>query len=96
MIGVVARIKVKPGSQADFEAVVKQLVAAVNANEAGCRLYQCFKVQDSEVDYLFMEEYDDVAATEAHRASDHFRTFGRQMGAFMDGPPEIIRTLKVS
>ena len=67
------------------------LMAAVNANEPGCKLYQCFKVQDSTVKYVFMEQYEDQAAVEAHRASDHFKTLGREMGAYLDGRPEIIR-----
>jgi quinol monooxygenase YgiN len=25
----------------------------------------------------------------AHQSSDHFKTIGRQMGAFMDGPPDV-------
>jgi len=38
MLGVIAKIKVKEGQQAEFEAVAKRLVAAVNANEPGCKL----------------------------------------------------------
>jgi hypothetical protein len=39
MLGVVATLKVKPGMEREFEAVAKELVAKVNANEPGCRLY---------------------------------------------------------
>jgi quinol monooxygenase YgiN len=38
-----------------------------------------------------MERYKDEEAVKAHRASDHFRTLGREMGAFMDGPPAVLR-----
>jgi len=38
MLAVVATLKVKAGQEADFEAVAKQLVAQVNANEPGCKL----------------------------------------------------------
>lgn len=92
MIGVVAQIKVKEGGQAGFEEAAKKLVAAVNANEPGCKLYELFKVQESETDYLFMEKYEDQAAVDAHRASEHFKTLGAAMGPFMDGRPVIIRT----
>ncbi len=95
MIGVVAQIKIKAGESAGFEEVAGKLVQAVNANEPGCRLYQLFKVTESETDYLFMEQYDDQAAVDAHRASDHFKTLGAAMGPFMDGRPVIIRTSKV-
>ena len=37
MIGVVATLKIKEGSGADFEAIASQLVEKVNAND--CLLY---------------------------------------------------------
>ena len=92
MIGVVAQLKVKAGGQDGFEEAAKKLVAAVNANEPGCKLYQLFKVHESETDYVFMEQYEDQAAVDAHRASDHFKTLGAAMGPFLDGRPVIIRT----
>lgn len=92
MIGVVAKLKIKAGEQAGFEDAAKKLVEAVNANEPGCKQYQLFKVRESETEYLFMEQYEDQAAVEAHRASDHFKTLGAAMGPFMDGRPEITRT----
>jgi len=94
MLAVVATIKVKEGHAAQFEEVAKQLVDAVNANEPGCKLYTLNKGDDP-LTYVFMERYVDEEATKAHRASDHFRTFGRQMGEHMDGPPEILRLSEV-
>ena len=43
MLGVVATIKVKPGMEKEFETVAKELVAKVNANEPGCKLYALHK-----------------------------------------------------
>jgi len=94
MIGVVATIRVKEGSAADFEAVALKLVEAVNANEPGCSLYRLHK-SDEENTYVFMERYDGPDAVEAHRKSDHFRTLGKEMGAFMAGAPEILRLKQV-
>jgi quinol monooxygenase YgiN len=31
----------------------------------------------------------------AHRASEHFRTIGKEMGAFMDGPPSVLRMVEL-
>ena len=39
MIGIVATLKIKEGSGADFEAVASQLVEKVNANEDGVVYY---------------------------------------------------------
>ncbi|WP_417514776.1 putative quinol monooxygenase [Minwuia sp.] len=90
MIGVVATIKVKPGTGADFEATAARLVEAVNANEDGCLFYQLFK-SENENEYRFLEAYKDMDAVGAHRAADHFKTIGKEMGAFMAGPPDVIR-----
>lgn len=87
---IVAKIRVKEGEQAGFEAAAGKLVAAVNANEAGCTLYTLNKGDDP-LTYVFMERYENQAAVEAHRASDHFKQYGREMGAFMDGAPEVMR-----
>jgi quinol monooxygenase YgiN len=92
---IVAKIKVKDGQQAAFEAVAGRLVAAVRANEPGCLLYALNKGDDP-VTYYFLERYVDEDATKAHRASEHFRTIGKEMGAFMDGPPDVLRLVEIA
>ena len=94
-LSVVAKIKVKDGQQAGFEAVAEKLAAAVNANEPGCLLYTLNKGDDP-LTYVFIERYANEDAVKAHRAAEHFRTLGREMGAFMDGPPEILRVSEVA
>ena len=94
MLGVVATLKVKPGMEKEFEAVAKELVAKVNANEPGCKLYALHHGEAPNT-YVFMERYADQAAVEAHRASDHFKTLGRKMGDYMDGRAEVIRLREV-
>jgi quinol monooxygenase YgiN len=94
MLGVVATIKVKPGMEPQFEAVARELVAKVNANEPGCRLYVLHRAEAPQT-YVFMERYADQAAVEAHRATDYFKALGRKMGEFMDGRPEVLRLTEV-
>ena len=53
MIGVVATLKIKEGSGADFEAVASQLVEKVNANEDGVVYYDLYKEDDTT--YVFLE-----------------------------------------
>jgi len=95
MLSIVAKIRVKEGQQQQFESVARKLVAAVNANEPGCRLYTLNKGEDP-LTYVFMERYDDEDAAKAHRASDHYRTLGREMGAFMDGAPDVLRMTELA
>jgi quinol monooxygenase YgiN len=94
MLGVVATIKVKPGAEKDFEAIAKELVANVRANEPGCKLYALHRGEAADT-YVFMERYTDQAAVEAHRQTDYFKALGRKMGEFMDGRPEILRLTEV-
>jgi len=94
MLGIVATIKVKPGMEEQFEAVAKELVAKVNANEPGCRLYALHRGEVSQT-YVFMERYVDQSAVDAHRATDYFKALGRKMGEFMDGRPEVLRLREV-
>jgi quinol monooxygenase YgiN len=94
MLGVVATLKVKPGMEKEFEAVAKDLVAKVNANEPGCTLYALHHGETPGT-YVFMERYADQAAVEAHRATEHFKSLGRKMGEYMDGRPEVLRLREV-
>lgn len=91
---IVATIKAKAGQEKQFEAAALQLVAAVRANEPGCLLYTLNKGDDP-VTYVIMERYADEEAVKFHRGTDHFKTLGRAMGAFMDGPPNVLRMAEV-
>ena len=73
---------------------IKALVAKVNADEPGCKLYELSR-SDQPATYHFMERYVDTDAAAAHRATEHFKTLGREMGQYMDGPPTILRLTEV-
>ena len=94
MLGIVATIKVKSGAGAQFEALAKELVAKVRANEPGCKLYALHRAEAPDT-YVFLERYVDQAAVEAHRQTDYFKSIGRSMGQFMAGPPEVQRLTEV-
>jgi len=92
---IVATLKVKAGQEAAFEAVARKLVAAVNANEAGCMLYTLNKAEDPQT-YVFMERYRDEDAVKAHRATEHYRTYGKEMGPHLAGAPVVLRMQEVA
>lgn len=87
-IGIIATLRVQPGKEAEFESVFDELAATVAANEPGNSYYRLFRTDAVGV-YKVMECYDDGAAVEAHRASDHFRTLGAKLGPCLAGAPEI-------
>lgn len=88
-IGIVATVKVKDGSQAGFEEAALRLVQAVNEGEPGCLLYTLNRGEEP-LAYVFMERYADEEAVATHRASEHYRSIGAELGAFMDGRPEVM------
>ncbi|MFN7028519.1 MAG: putative quinol monooxygenase [Sphingopyxis sp.] len=87
-IGIIATLRVQPGKEAEFEAVFAELAPAVAANEPGNSYYRLFRTEEAGV-YKVLECYDDGAAVEAHRASEHFRTLGAKLGPCLAGAPEI-------
>ena len=94
MLGVVATLKIKEGTNTEFEAAAGRLIAAVTSSEPGCLLYALHRTDDPNC-YVFMERYTDEEALANHGKSDDFRAIGAEMGAFMDGRPEIMRLQQV-
>jgi quinol monooxygenase YgiN len=94
MIGVTAKLNVKPEMAAEFETVFLDLSDAVNANEPGCLLYQLCKDEDG--NYIVMEMYESEEALAAHGQSDHFKAAGAGFKGKMAGAPEIKRMQAVT
>lgn len=89
MIGVVAKLKIQEGKEAEFEKVANELAEKVNANEPGCLLYKPMKDKSDPQTYIFMEQYTDQAALEHHGQTDYFKAAGPSLGACLAGAPEI-------
>ena len=71
MKGVMARMKVKPGKQVEFEELARKLVEKTN-EEPGVNHYHLHKNEDGQT-YVFYELYEDHTAREHHLTTDHFR-----------------------
>ncbi len=89
MIETLVTLKINAGENAQFEAIFKELMAQVRANEPGCLTSQLVKGRADANTHKVFELYKDEAAFEAHRTPDHFRTLGQAMGAHIAGRPEI-------
>lgn len=70
MIGVIAKLTIKPGGNAAFEAALKPIMAKVRA-EPGNKFYALYRTPDDN-SYLLLERYEDEAALEKHRASPNY------------------------
>jgi quinol monooxygenase YgiN len=88
MLGVIAKLTIKPGTNAEFETAMKALQARVCADEPGNHLYALHKTDDVNV-YVVLERYQDQAALDAHRAAPHFKELGRKLGEYLAGRPEV-------
>ena len=88
MLGVIATLTIKPGTNKEFEETMGKLAAAVRANEPGNKLYALHKTGDVNV-YVMLERYDDQAALDAHRAAPHFKELGRKLGDYLAGRPQV-------
>lgn len=94
-ISLIAKIPIQEGKNEEFEAIFKELEAAVRANEPGNVFYSCNRT-DNANEYIVLEQYVDQAAVEAHGSSDHFKQIGGKLGAVMGGRPEITRLESIS
>lgn len=88
MIGVIAKLKVKSGQEANFETEAKALVAKVNAHEEGCLFYALFKDKEPG-HYTFMEQYLDKAALDAHGQTEYFLAAQPILGACLSAAPNM-------
>ncbi|MGI9321938.1 MAG: putative quinol monooxygenase [Pseudomonadales bacterium] len=88
-IGIVAKLTIQEGKNAEFESVFKELVAEVKASEPGNLLYVLHKSRDSDTTYYVLEQYTDQAAVDAHAKSDKFQAASAKLGGVMAGRPEV-------
>lgn len=88
-IGLIAKLQVAAGKNAEFEAAFKQLAQTVNATEDGCLLYVLHQSREDAQTYIVLEQYTDEAALKAHDQTAHYKAFGQQAGAFLAAPPHI-------
>src|SRR5438105_4167642 len=73
MVVLVAKYYVKPGKGDEVEAALKKMAPHVKEQEPGCLLYQANRSRESPDLFLLYEQYRDMAALEAHRATPHFK-----------------------
>ena len=73
MVVLVAHYYVRPGKGDEVQAALKKMVACVREQEPGCLLYHVSRSRENVDLFLLYEQYRDMAALDAHRATPHFR-----------------------
>ena len=88
MILEVAEFRLKPGTQADFDAAIKRGVETVIAKAKGYRGYQVQKGIDSPDRYLLMIHWDSVENhTVDFRQSPAFQEWRAFVSPYFAAPP---------
>lgn len=75
---VIARIR---AAQDSVEPVRRALEALIEPtrDEDGCLRYDLFSSEEDPAEFLFVEEWRDASALEAHFVTNHFRAAGESM-----------------
>ena len=72
MITIVARNNLKKGQKAVFMEIARELVNK-SRQEPGCLSYDLYEDAKDEESMVFIENWKDDAAIQAHFASEHFK-----------------------
>ncbi len=73
MVVLIARYEVKTGRGDDVAAALREMAPLVKEHEPGCLLYHANRSRDNTDLFILYEQYQDMAALEAHRDTPHFK-----------------------
>jgi quinol monooxygenase YgiN len=85
---IVAKLTVKPEKIKDFTEAAKVMIENSN-KEPGCKSYQLYQDPYDNTKFVFVEQYTNQAAVDAHFAADYFKAFGPKVGDLVQGPSQI-------
>ena len=88
-IGVVAKITIQAGKNAEFEAAFLALAEQVKANEPGSIFYILHRSKTDPVVYKVLEQYHSEADLDAHGKSQHFADANKILGPLVAAAPEV-------
>ncbi len=83
MFAVVVMFRVHAGAIPEFLPLVRENAATSLRVEEGCLQFDIATDPDRPEECLLYELYEDKAAFDVHLASDHFRTFDREIADFV-------------
>jgi quinol monooxygenase YgiN len=85
---IVAKLNVKPEKVKAFTEAAKEIIEKSN-KEPGCKSYQLYQDPYDNTKFVFVEEYKNQAAVDAHFASDYFKAFGPKISDLVAEPAKI-------
>jgi quinol monooxygenase YgiN len=94
MITILARLNIQPGKEAEGENALREMAAAVEANEPGALLYVFHRSQKDPGEITVFEVYADGEAFDAHGRSPHMATLRSGFGPLFDASTVKIERLE--
>jgi len=89
MITVMAKLKVKAGSDAAFRQAADKMIAHVTANDPGALTSLLSRSTADPNEFVFYEVYADQAALAVHGSSEPMMQFFGAIGGLLDGRAEV-------
>lgn len=83
MYAVTVTLRIKPGRMADL-LVLMQENARLSKQDPGCERFDLCRDPDRPDELFLYELYADLAAFEAHKASEHFKRLAPQIGPLVE------------
>lgn len=87
MIGVICTLTVREESIDEFERLIREFKAAVDADEPGNLEYIVYR--EAAGVYTILEKFRDAAALKAHDDTRHKATISPQVGRLLAAKPEV-------
>ena len=88
-ITVIAKLKTKAGSEAQFEQAARKMIETVRAQEPGTMQYILHRSVKDPTQFVYYEVYKDQESFDAHGKTTHMREFGGAIGALLEGRPQV-------
>jgi quinol monooxygenase YgiN len=84
LITQLARYEMVKGKEIEATGAFQKMAAAVKANEPGCLMYAVTRGQVNAQELYIYEVYENQAAFDAHRKTDHMQAFRKSTEALLD------------
>ena len=89
VLTVMAKIYPKAGREAEVEALLMKMAAAVRQHEPDCLVYRLHRSTGEPALFYFYEQYRTDAAFEFHRTAPHLAGYRTEMKELVARPSEI-------
>jgi quinol monooxygenase YgiN len=89
VLTVVAKIYPRPCQEAEVEALLVKMAAAVRQHEPDCLVYRPHRSTGEPSIFYFYEQYRTDAAFELHRAAPHLAAYRAEMKELVARPTEV-------